>query len=125
MQDDQFAHDMPSTRERFGPRPEAALRAFVDLGLDDCEIGRYHALSAVAVSMLRRHYRIATVDGSANTDDPLIDELDDDLCAIEILRTQDDRGFLFHPRSADGSDCTNWGLRQFALSMRSKLFGGQ
>ena len=62
VQDDQIARDIALTWQRLGPLPEEALRAFVDLGLDDHEIGRYHAVPPAAVSTLRKRYRIATAN---------------------------------------------------------------
>lgn len=79
MQDDQIARDIALTRQRLGPQPEKALRAFVDLGLDDREIGRYYAVPSAAVSTLRKHYRLATANVEASKTDPLIGEVNTDV----------------------------------------------
>ena len=100
MQDDQIAHDIAMIRQRLGPLSEKAFRQFVDLGLDDREIGRYCSIPPATVSVLRMNYHIPTPNEEANRAISLIDEV-------------------------DKSDTVKSGLRQFALAMRSKLFGGQ
>jgi len=79
MQDDQIARDIALTWQRLGPLPEKALRAFVDLGLDDHEIGRYHAVPPAAVSTLRKHYRIAKANDEASKVDRMIGEIENDV----------------------------------------------
>jgi hypothetical protein len=44
--------------QALGPTPKTALMVFVDLGLSDCEIARYFAISQTCVSELRRIWRI-------------------------------------------------------------------
>jgi hypothetical protein len=61
MQGDQIRRDVALAWKMLGPQPEEALRALVDLGLDDHEIGRYNAVLPAAISTLRkRHCIIAT-----------------------------------------------------------------
>ena len=124
MLNDQIARDIALTRQRFGPQPEELLRAFVDLGLDDCEIGRYHAIPSAAVCMLRRHYRIATTNIEACKADQLNGEMDSDVFLARILHMKGDNSSLPHPSSDGKRDTVKSGLRQFALSMRTKLFDG-
>jgi hypothetical protein len=58
MQDDHIRRDIALAWQRLGPQPEEALRALVDLGLDDHEIGRYHAVPPAAISALRKRHCI-------------------------------------------------------------------
>ena len=44
--------------ETLGLAPRAALSAFVDYGLSDTEIARYHKLPTEIVSELRDHWRL-------------------------------------------------------------------
>ncbi len=121
MQNDQIGRDITFAQQRLGPQPEAALRAFVDLGLDDWEIGRYHAVSPTAVCALRKQYRIPTAAVS-NTANPMNCEIDNDVYLAGILRTNADDNSLRHPRVGGEPDSVQKSLRQFALAVRSKLF---
>ena len=125
MQDDQIARSIALTWQGLGPLPEEALRAFVDLGLDDHEIGRYHAVPPAAVSTLRKHYRIATANDEASKADRMIGKMENDVNLAGILRAKGDSSSLSRPRSGGKLDTEKSVLRQFALSVRLKLFGGQ
>lgn len=45
--------------ERLGPRPSGSLRAMVDYGLNDDEIGRYYGITPRIVERLRSNFGIA------------------------------------------------------------------
>lgn len=125
MQDDQIARHIALTWQRLDPLPEKALRTFVDLGLDDHEIGRYHAVPPAAVSTLRKHYRIATANDEAGKADRIIGEMENSVKLAGVLRTNGDMSSLSHLNSGAEPNTDKSGLRQFAQSMRLKLFGGQ
>lgn len=44
--------------EQLGPWPKKALRAMVDYGLNDEEIGRYYAIPVAAIRQLRNAFDI-------------------------------------------------------------------
>ena len=45
--------------ERLGPMPAGSLRAMVDYGLSDAEIGRYYGVSILSIQRLRTAFGIS------------------------------------------------------------------
>ncbi|WP_138935014.1 hypothetical protein [Roseovarius arcticus] len=127
MQDHQTTSDTTLDCRTFGPQPKEALRAFVDLGLTDREIGKYHGVSPSVVSTLLKHYRIAKSNDEAEASkaDPLMGEVDNDVYLSEILRVKGESMSLTRPGSEVKPDPVKLDLRRFALSVRSKMFDGQ
>ncbi|MEH6830306.1 MAG: hypothetical protein V7661_05630 [Sulfitobacter sp.] len=119
MYDCQISRDIALTRQRLGPQPAKALRVLVDLGLDDCEIGRYHSVPRTTVSALRTHYRITAANIILNPADPLIGEMDTDKYLAWILNACDGNNFSCVTRSGGKSDTAKSKLRQLAISVRS------
>lgn len=122
MKGEKMDREIARVSDRLGPHPGEALRAFVDLGLDDLDIARYNSVSPAAVSALRKHYCIAAAHENAGGPDAGTGELDDDVYLAEIRPVEGDVRQLHRAESTRRTDGTTTGLRQFALTMRSKLF---
>lgn len=122
MKGEKMDSDIALISDRLGPHPGGALRAFVDLGLDDLDIARYNSVSSAAVSALRKHYRIAAAHEKAGEPDPMTGEVEDDMYLAKIRRVEGDVRQLHRAQATPRTDGTTTGLRQFALTMRSKLF---
>ena len=118
MYDYQTSRDIALTRQRLGPQPDKALRALVDLGLDDSEIGRYHSVLSVTVSTLRTHYRIAAANDKMSTADPLIGEMDNNKYLAWVLCACGDSNPLPVARSDGKFDTAKSKLRQSTTSVR-------
>lgn len=114
--------DIALVRNRLGPHPEKALRAFVDLGLNDVDIGRYHSVPPGAVSSLRKHYHITASDGETLPIEPAMRDTNDDMYLAAIRRSDGDISQVYRAAPAAKPDTIKAALRQFALTMRSKLF---
>lgn len=94
MQGNQVLRDIALIWQRLEARPEKTLRVFVDLGLDDCEIGRYHAVPPAVVSALRTYCRITPADDVANKGASLIGEMDSNVYHAWLFRAQSAGRFL-------------------------------
>lgn len=119
MQNGETERKSDLARIKLGPNPDGALRAFVDLGLDDSDIGRYLGIPTPVVTSLRAAYRIAPSDkDQAWSSVP--DGMNDDGYLVEIQRVGGDitkvRKAAFRRATPDSK------LRRFATAMRSKLF---